>query len=308
MKIGIDKVIGLGKHAPSPKEASYEQVTSRPWLVAEILCTWKWPGGSAVASFLPSLSSYAKSRSYGFQESLLDSVFNILLDGALVHGGRSARSFSHLWPASGDEVKDIEEPFLRALVSFLYTLFKDDIWETQKVKTLFEFLVNKLFIGEAININCLRILPPLVNVLVRALCQNSIGSGESSTDARLDSPKENHLQDALEGWLQRTLLFPPLVSWKIEEGNSNLFFFFFLINNSKSSLWCFSRLLIDMNHVQRQIMMPTQEFKHNSARTFIVSLIAFNYFFFFFLFCACVWGGRGRGWAWGRLTIEKEIF
>ncbi|XP_040991883.1 E3 ubiquitin-protein ligase listerin isoform X1 [Juglans microcarpa x Juglans regia] len=223
LKIGIDRVIGLGKHTPSPKEAAYEQVTSRPWLVAEMLCTWKWPGGSAIASFLPLLSSYVKSRSYGFQESLLDSVFNILLHGALVHGGRSAHSFSYVWPASGDGVKDIKEPFLRALVSFLYTLFKDDIWETQKVKTLFEFLVNKLFIGEAININCLRILPPLVNILVRALCQNGIGSGESSMDARLDSPKENHMQDALEGWLQRTLLFPPLVSWKIEEDMEDWF-------------------------------------------------------------------------------------
>jgi hypothetical protein len=226
LKIGVDRVFGLVEHTPSsPKEAAKEEVTSQAWLAAEILCTWKWPGGSAVASFLPLLSSYAKCRSYGFQESLLDSIFNILLGGALVCGGRSAHIFSYVWPASGDEVKDIEEPFLRALVSFLFTLFKDGIWETEKAMTLFEFLVNKLFIGEEVNRNCLRILPPLVNILVRSSCRRHIGPGESATDTKLDSSEENHMQDTIEGWLRRTLLFPPLVSWQTGEGK-----FMFLFN------------------------------------------------------------------------------
>jgi len=191
LKIGVDRVFGLVEHTPSsPKEAAKEEVTSQAWLAAEILCTWKWPGGSAVASFLPLLSSYAKCRSYGFQESLLDSIFNILLGGALVCGGRSAH-----------------------------------IWETEKAMTLFEFLVNKLFIGEEVNRNCLRILPPLVNILVRSSCRRHIGPGESATDTKLDSSEENHMQDTIEGWLRRTLLFPPLVSWQTGEGK-----FMFLFN------------------------------------------------------------------------------
>nr|POE66372.1 e3 ubiquitin-protein ligase listerin [Quercus suber] len=218
LEIGIDTVVGFVKHDPSPpEEAANEEDTARAWLAAEILCTWKWPGGSAVACFLPLLSSYAKSRTYCFQEIFLDSVFNILLDGALVYGGRSAHSLSVVWPASDDEVKVIEEPFLRALVSFLFTLVKDDIWETEKAMILFELLVNKLFIGEAINRNCLRILPPLVNILVRSLCRRSIASGETGRDANLDFLEENHMQEAIEGWLQRLLLFPPLILWQTGE-------------------------------------------------------------------------------------------
>ncbi|XP_059429493.1 E3 ubiquitin-protein ligase listerin [Corylus avellana] len=224
LKIGVDRVFGLVEHIPSsPEEATKEEVTSKAWLAAEILCAWKWPGGSAVASFLPLLSSYAKCRSCCFQESLLDSIFNILLGGALVCGGKSAHSFSYVWPASGDEVKEIEEPFLRALVSFLFTLFTDGIWETEKAMALFEFLVNKLFIGEEINRNCLRILPPLVNILVRTSCRRHIGSGESATDAKLDLSEENHMQDTIEGWLQRTLLFPPLVLWQTGEDMEDWF-------------------------------------------------------------------------------------
>lgn len=218
LEIGIDTVIGFVKHDPSPpEEAANEEDTARAWLAAEILCTWKWPGGSAVACFLPLLSSYAKSRTYCFQEIFLDSIFNILLDGALVYGGRSAHSLSVVWPASDDEVKVIEEPFLRALVSFLFTLVKDDIWEIEKAMIVFELLVNKLFIGEAINRNCLRILPPLVNILVRSLCRRSIASGETGRDANLDSLDKNHMQEAIEGWLQRLLLFPPLILWQTGE-------------------------------------------------------------------------------------------
>ena len=233
LEIGFDRVVGLVNHTPSPpEEAANEEDTSRAWLAAEILCTWKWPGGSAIACFLPLLSSYAKSRSYCFQESFLDSIFNILLDGALVYGGRSAHSFSDMWPASGEKVKVIEEPFLRALVSFVFTLFKDDIWETEKAMTLVELLVNKLFIGEAINRNCLRILPPIVNILVRSLCRRHIASGESDRDAKLDSSEENHMQEVIEGWLQRLLLFPPLILWQTGEGKCMHFFvkFKFSIN------------------------------------------------------------------------------
>ncbi|XP_048324435.2 E3 ubiquitin-protein ligase listerin [Ziziphus jujuba] len=212
-RIGIDRVLtGYGKHTQSPsKETTYEEVT-HAWLAAEMLCTWRWPGGSAVASFLPLLSAFAKSRSYPTQESLVDSTFKILFDGALVHGGCGAQS--SVLPSSSDELEDIKEPFLRALVSFLTTMFKDNIWETDKAKTLFELLLNKLYIGETINRNCLSILPPIINVLVRPLCQRSIKSVETGGESGPDSSGENHMEDIVIGWLQRTLLLPPLIMWQ----------------------------------------------------------------------------------------------
>ena len=101
---------------------------SRSWLAAEILYTWKWQGGSALGSFLPLLSSYAKSGNCSPKEGLLDSIVNILLDGALVYGASGELRFFNVWPASDDEVGSIEEPFLRVLVSCLIALFTENIW------------------------------------------------------------------------------------------------------------------------------------------------------------------------------------
>lgn len=75
-KIGIDRVIAAcGMPNLSLLEKSQE-VASSAWLAAEILCTWRWPGSSAVSSFLPSLSAYAKG-SNSPQESLLDETLSI---------------------------------------------------------------------------------------------------------------------------------------------------------------------------------------------------------------------------------------
>ncbi|KAJ6761857.1 E3 UBIQUITIN-PROTEIN LIGASE LISTERIN [Salix koriyanagi] len=191
LKIGINRVIaGCVENSLSPplKETTKEEITSRAWLAAEILCTWKWPGGSAVASFLPLLSAGCRSGNYPLQgKPFLDSIFNILLDGALVHGESGTQSSFNLWPAFGDELEKVEEPFLRALLSLLVNMFKENIWEGDKAIRLFDLLTHKLFIGEAVNQNCLKILPAIVSVLVRPLCLRSIESEESSSDSQVAS-------------------------------------------------------------------------------------------------------------------------
>ncbi|KAJ7982619.1 E3 ubiquitin-protein ligase listerin [Quillaja saponaria] len=210
-KIGIDKVVAActisSTFVPEPIN---QEFTSRAWLAAEILCTWKWEGGSAVDSFLPSLSAYAKSSTS--QKSLLDKILSILIDGALVHGGNGANSSINVWPVSARAADIIEEPFLRALVSFLSTVLQDNIWDTQKAVDLFELLVDKLFIGEAVNTGCLKILPVLVNVLLQSLCRRSIGYMESSLDSQPGS-----LDETIKGWLEKCLLFPPIVTWQTVE-------------------------------------------------------------------------------------------
>lgn len=218
-KAGLQKVVaGHVTHAcPSPPEETISEVPSRAWLAAEVLCTWKWPGGNALDSFLPLLCSHAKSRNLASQQNFLDSIFDILLDGALVHGGNSSQSLFDIWPPLDDKVELIEEHFLRALVSLLVTLLKNDIWERDKAMILFDLLVNKLFVGEAINKNCLRILPPIITVLVRTLSYRSVGSNEYGRGVDSDTSEGNQVQDTIRGWLQRTLLFPPLVTWQSGE-------------------------------------------------------------------------------------------
>ena len=227
-KLGFHKVNAcddLDTSSLPTKDTTNTEVTSRAWLAAEILCTWKWPEGSAATSFLPLLISFLKSRNYSSYGSFLDSIFNILLDGALVHGENCAQSSLHSWPTLGEDMEDIQEPFLRALVSFLFTLLKENIWGTEKAMILFQLLVNKLFIGEAVDKNCLRILPPILCVLVPTLCQRSIrSSGCTNTDGKPDPLDENQMQDTIKSWLQRILLFPPLVTWQTGQGMHAFFF------------------------------------------------------------------------------------
>ncbi|KAK4274883.1 hypothetical protein QN277_018048 [Acacia crassicarpa] len=212
-KIGVERVFAAcAKCNPFEIERS-EEVTSCAWLVAEILCTWRWPGSSAVSSFLPSLSAYAK-RINSSQESLLDEILSILLDGALVYGGNGIESSISLWPVPNDEVEGIEEPFLRALFSFLSTLFKENIWGIGKAMNLIELLLDKLYIGEEANTNCLKIIPLLIRILLEPLC----GHVEPGRDAHNFSLEENFLQDTTKDWLERALRLPPLVTWQAGQG------------------------------------------------------------------------------------------
>lgn len=211
-KLGVDRVLA-GCVMPNPSAiGESEEVVSSAWLAAEILCTWRWPGNSAVVSFLPLLSGYAK-RNPSSQDSLLDEILSILLDGALVHSGNGTESSISMWPVPNNKVEAIEEPFLRALVSFLFTLFNENIWQTGKAINLLQLLLNKLYIGEEVNKNCLKILPPLVSVLLKPLSKH-VEPG----DIHPGSSEENFLLDTTEDWLERALRLPPLVTWQTGEG------------------------------------------------------------------------------------------
>lgn len=217
-KIGIDRVFaGPVSLAPSLcKEPKQELMASRSyyphaWLAAEILCTWKWPGGSALSSFLPLLTAYAEREINSPESYFLDSIVNILLDGALVQGGGGELSLSKLWPASCKELESIKEPYLRALLSLLVILYENNIWGTEKATLYFKMLVNRLFIGEAVNTNCLKILAPIMTVLIRPL---SFLYDESMVNVKTDSFGDFQIHCTIEDWLRRTLSLSSLSAWQ----------------------------------------------------------------------------------------------
>jgi len=201
-----------------------QEIASSAWLAAEILCTWRWPENSALSSFLPSLCAYAK-RSDSPQESLLDDILSILLDGSLIYGADSTKSSVSMWPVPADEIEGIEEPFLRALVSFLSTLFRENIWGTTKASYLIELLANKLFLGEEVNTNCLRILPFLISVLLEPF----YGYVEPGKGVEPCSSVERFAQNTMIDWLERALRLPPLVTWTTGQGK----YLLFLVNGTQ---------------------------------------------------------------------------
>lgn len=189
-------------------------IASQAWLSAEIFCTWEWPGGNVQTSFLPTLVSFCKSEPSG--GGLLNSIFEILLNGALVHG----ESLGNMWVYFNYNIEDVVEPFLRALVSLLHNLFKEGLWGEEEAMAAFKMLTDKLFIGEETSKNCLRIIPFIMNIIILP-SRTKTKSGVSGEDALLP------LEVLLRGWLERSLSFPPLVLWQSGEGEARFNFHIF---------------------------------------------------------------------------------
>ncbi|KAL8237342.1 hypothetical protein R6Q59_018423 [Mikania micrantha] len=201
-KVGIDRVIA-GSISSEDAMICHSDY-SRAWLASEMLCTWKWQGVSALTSLLPSLIQHVRTQaSYPSSDNLLDSIVNILIDGALNQGANIEMSYSTIYPAPHDELEHIEHVFLRALMLILHTLFEDNIWGRGKALGIFNLFVDTLFVGEVVNSNCLKILVVVMSVLVGPLFEDVI----------TDSSEKNEIHDVIEGWLRKTLTFPSLNAW-----------------------------------------------------------------------------------------------
>lgn len=182
--LGFSKVIG----GEIPKYPSSS--LTREWLAAEILCTWKWQGGSAQHSFLPSLIEYIKEES-----SFLASIAKILLEGTVLHGygfNNSSWILFNSWFPSDQEVNKIQEPFLRALVTVLLVLSaKDNTHRKSDVSVFFKSVKGMLINATVTNRAYLRVLPYVMGAIIQPLCE------------KLDSDhgNDNVIDGSLLGWL-----------------------------------------------------------------------------------------------------------
>lgn len=216
-KIGFDRVVaGISMMAsPSSTNDTIADVAisqyhfSRPWLAVEILCTWKWVGGNVSHTFMSSFLGHVKNGG----AALIDSVMNILLDGALVHGVSAGLNL--LWRASLDELDAIEAPFLRALMSLLSAVQAENLWGSEKAISMFQLLLDKLFVGDIANSGCLTVLPCVMNVLIKPLCNGY----DDCTNDQCDLYTQSELHHATLDCLKRAVSFPPLYSWHTGEGS-----------------------------------------------------------------------------------------
>lgn len=79
--------------------------------------------------------------------------------------------------------------------------------------------MDRLFVGEDINLDCLKILPVVMSVLIGPLSSQDDESGNDENDPL----KGNQIPDIIKGWIERILSFPPLNTWESGEDMEDWF-------------------------------------------------------------------------------------
>ncbi|KAF0933682.1 hypothetical protein E2562_018911 [Oryza meyeriana var. granulata] len=197
---------------------------SRAWVAAEILCTWKWKGGSVFSTFLPSLIQHLKMESCA-EVSILSLLLDTLLEGAF-HECNQWVLFN-AWHISDNEIEKIQDRFLRALVALLFSTnnINGSIWRESDALVFFEKLLSNLFIGPTVNRKCVKTLPFVMSTIIKPLSGKlKLNESSSYTDlvgesilSWLDvaisclssSPREVVQQDIVD-WMQVVLSCFPL--------------------------------------------------------------------------------------------------
>lgn len=184
----------------------------RIWLAIDVLCTWKWPGGSAVEYLLPFLCECAKKDAGHPQQIMVNSIINILFTGALTNSALDNFYPLNAWPISDKEVDKIEEPFLRALVMLLVVLFKDgSVWTKADASRLFHYFQKKEFQNASAVNGFTRIIPHILQILVPILRKRTVNLEETNQDFSLAEVDTGNVQENTCQWLERALSGPPLI-------------------------------------------------------------------------------------------------
>jgi hypothetical protein len=169
---------------------------SRAWVAAEMICTWKWKGGSAFSTFLPSLVQYMKTEPCP-EVSFVSMLLGILLEGALMHESSDWALFNS-WHLSDIEIEKIEDCYLRALVALLFTTYtKESVVRESDAHVLFEQLLSSLFIGSTVNTKCLRTLPFVMSTIIKPLTKKMRSNEASSCTSLLGKSILSWIDEAI---------------------------------------------------------------------------------------------------------------
>lgn len=207
-------IAGSVSHIPSGGSSEeFDSSYSRPWLAAELLCTWRWQGGCASESLLPYLNSFEKSNMSYSRQGVIHSIVHILIDGAVMHGADSETKLFNVWHAFDEDADNIQNPFLRALISLLSTLLLGK-HERAKVEALllFECFVDKLTLGTMTNRSCLQVLPFVLNILMQLLRSRIPDEDGLCKNLEVPSARDNRSHELISGWIRTAHSFPPLLS------------------------------------------------------------------------------------------------
>lgn len=197
------------------KQVYSAQKPCRVWLAIELLCTWEWPTGGAMDSVLPFLKQCGNQAEGSADRELVDKVVQSLFLGASM----SSKSTSERLPAlvnGRDEAKNVNEPYLRALLMVLNALLEKDLPDAKAdaYRMFQEHILAQENFSQSPVRSELRILPQLLSVLMPVLRKRA-SEGEITTlkQNTLSLRKESamQLEFTVIEWLNNALSRPPLV-------------------------------------------------------------------------------------------------
>ncbi|KAI5061228.1 hypothetical protein GOP47_0023733 [Adiantum capillus-veneris] len=180
----------------------------RIWLLIEMLCTWRWPGGSATDSLLPFLVACLDAEETALKESIVDSVVISLFMSALSRQEVSEYNNKY-WLGSIDNVEDNKDPCLRALLFLLRKICQGDKRVEYAEKFFKMLVIDQGSLEDTVVHGKSKVLPFILSILVPVLHKQQ----ESDRQPLSNTQNLVTLKVAVCKWLDVALSVPALSSY-----------------------------------------------------------------------------------------------
>ncbi|MCO5575765.1 hypothetical protein L7F22_029569 [Adiantum nelumboides] len=177
----------------------------RVWLLIEMLCTWRWPGGSATDTLIPFLVACLDGEEKTFKESIVDSVVVSLFTSA--NSRKQVSEYSNkYWLGSIDNIKDGEDPCLRALLFLLHKICQGQKRIKYAEKFFKMLVIDQGFLENTLLYDKSKVLPFILSILMPALHRQQ----ESNQPISSSIQDPVTLKVSVCRWLKIALSAPPL--------------------------------------------------------------------------------------------------
>lgn len=184
----------------------------RVWTLIELLCSWQWPGGKAINSVIPFLESCAVCASGSSEQIVVNCIVNSLFSAALTINYNLEFS-NKSWMGLDEEIDDIEDACLRALLVLLKKLSRTDPPHgmIDNAKRFFDMLIlDQGFLDDSLLLRSSNILPHILSILVPILRKRRHPSNESIPSNASNIKNGFSLELAVCKWMSLALSAPPL--------------------------------------------------------------------------------------------------
>lgn len=228
----------------SPDSPATRSIFQNVWLVIELLCTREWPGGSAQHNLVPFLCECArKSEGENFPLLLEVCLRSLFVGSSSFSSEYSTMASVDLWVDEEDVSKSESNPFTSALLLLLRALLDGEVaWGREDAqRLLFEYVV-KSESAENFPLLCSnRVLPSVLSILMPVIRKQPTSMAEGVFK------DGQSLRQAVCGWINTALEFPPLIASGADLTQSGTYIllatFLLILKFSAVAIYCLTSLV-----------------------------------------------------------------